>query len=485
MRFKRSKHNLSNYIPLTFNMGELIPINCLEVLPGDSFRASTSALIRVSPLLAPVMHPVEVRIHHWFVPNRLVWSSWEDFITGGSDGNNADTVPTITNTSAVGTTLSHYLGVPYNASNTTYNALPIRAVNKIFNEFYRDQDLVTERSEDDNSIPKISWEKDYFTAARPWTQKGTEVSLPLGTSAPIASGFTGSSSANFVAVKDAGGTQRVIRSLDTTNTGDAYLGPSTGVSSNANLFADLSAATPASINDLRLAFATQNYQELRARYGSNYVDYLAYLGIKSADARLQRPEYLGGGKQTISFSEVLATAETGTSVDVGDMKGHGIAAVRSNKYTRFFEEHGHVITLASVRPKAIYNDALHRMWSRTDKEDFYQRELELIGQQAIYNKEVKHDHATPDGVFGYGDKYGEYRMNPSRVAGEFTVGEALDHFTMANSYASDPALNSTFVECDPTTRIHASTATDTLWCMFQNHVVARRLVRKNPQPSVL
>jgi hypothetical protein len=479
MRFKRHKHNLSNYHNTTINMGELVPVNCIEVLPGDSFNASTSALIRVSPLLAPVMHPVEVRIHHWFVPNRLVWSSWEDFITGGDDGNNTDTVPTVSITSAIGN-VSNYLGMPEYGSSQAVNALPLRAYNKIYNLFYRDQDLTTEVAESNNAVQRIAWEKDYFTAARPWTQKGTEVSLPLGTDAPVVFGpnISGTDLTGYSLVHQNGN----AIGYDTDVPADSFT--TTGAAEHG-FKADLSNATAATINDLRLAFATQNFQELRARYGSNYVDYLAYLGIKSADARLQRPEYLGGGKQTISFSEVLATAETGTSVDVGDMKGHGIAAVRTNKFTRFFQEHGHLLTLVSVRPKAIYSDGLHRMWSRTDKEDFYQRELELIGQQEIYNKEVKHDHATPDGVFGYGDRYGEYRFNPSRVSGDFTPGESLDHWTYANSYASDPALNSTFVKCLPTTRVYASTSTDQLWCMFNNHVVARRMVRKNPQPAIL
>lgn len=477
MRFKRNKHNLSNYHNTTINMGELVPINCVEVLPGDSFHGSTSALIRVSPLLAPVMHPVVVRIHHWFVPNRIIWDSWEDFITGGPDGLNADTVPTHSATSPVGS-LSHYLGVPYNAGSTTYNQLPSRAYNRIYNLFYRDQDLVTEINEiTNNLVQKVAWEKDYFTAARPWTQKGTEVTLPLGTTADIHTDSDDNSTDQLSVYSTVAAAQARITGTP------AVLDTATG--SANKLYADLSGAASASINDLRLAFATQHYQELRARYGSNYVDYLNYLGIKSSDSRLQRPEYLGGGKQTISFSEILATAETGTSVDVGDMKGHGIAAVRTNRFTRFFEEHGHVLTLVSVRPKAIYSDGLHRMFSRTDKEDFYQRELELIGQQEIYNKEVKHDHATPDGIFGYGNRYGEYSMNPSRVSGEFTPGEALDHWTYANSYGSDPALNSTFVTCDPTTRVYASTATDQMWCMFQNHLVARRMVRKNPQPAIL
>jgi hypothetical protein len=484
MRFKRYKHNLSNYHNTTFNLGELVPVQCQEVLPGDSFRASTSALIRVSPLLAPVMHPVEVRIHHWYVPMRLIWTSWEDFITGGDDGNNTDTVPQLSSTSSGIGKVSNYLGAPKSAAGRSFNALPIRAYNKIYNEFYRDQDLITEVAEGNNNILKISWEKDQFTAARSSTQKGTEVSLPLGTSADIKyRNFSGTATADdkwVVFDENGGGTHssKYGSSAD-TDTGDV---PNT---TSHNLYADLTNATAAKINDLRLAFATQNYMELRSRYGSNYVDFLAYHGITGIDNRLQRPEYLGGGKQTISFSEIIATAETGTSVDVGDLKGHGIAAVRTNSFTRFFPEHGYFITLASVRPKAIYSQGQTPMWSRTDKEDFYQRELELIGQQEVENREVYIDHTTPTGIFGYRDRYSEYRHCPSRVSGDFTPGENLDHYTLARSFSSDPALNQTFVECTPATRIFATTTDDQLWCMFNHHVVARRMVRKNPQPSIL
>ena len=230
-----------------------------------------------------------------------------------------------------------------------------------------------------------------------------------------------------------------------------------------SLYADLSNATAATINDLRVAFATQNFMELRAKYGANYVDYLGYLGITGQDMRLQEPEYLGGGKQTIQFSEVIATAETGTSVDVGDLKGHGIAAVKTNRFRKFIPEHGYVLTLLSVRPKTIYANGLPKMWTRTDKEDFFTKELERIGQVEIENREVYIDHTTPTGTFGWGSRYHDYREGVSHVSGEFAPGQALDHFTQAISYSSDPALNTTFVECDPSTRIYASTATDRDW----------------------
>jgi hypothetical protein len=480
MRFKRTNHNLSNYHPTTFNMGELIPVSVTEVIEGDTIQGSTSMLLRVSPTLAPVMHPCTVRVHHWFVPTRLVWSSWEDFRTGGADGNNSDTVPQTASITHANGTLTNYMGVPTGSSAYTVNALPVRAYNLIYNTRYKDQDLTTDVSEDSTSVQKICWEKNQFTAARPWAQRGTAVSLPLGTKAYVAHDITAGTAADIGVLNASDST------YDTFNSGAATLRESNTAGTQANaLYADLTNATAATINDLRVAFATQNFMELRAKYGANYIDYLSYLGITGQDNRLQEPEYLGGGKQTIQFSEVIATAETGTSVDVGDLKGHGIAAVKSNKFRKFIPEHGYVLTLVSVRPKTIYANSLSKMWSRTDKEDFFTKELERMGQVEIENREVYVDHTSPTDTFGWGARYHDYREGKSYVSGDMAPGQSLDHFTQAISYSSDPALNTTFVECSPSTRIYASTSTDNLWAFVNNHIVAKRIVSKNPMPAVL
>jgi hypothetical protein len=486
MRFKRNVFNIGGYHPTTFNMGELVPVQCRELIEGDTVQGSTSLLIRVSPTLAPVMHPVTVRVHHWFVPTRILWSSWEDFRTGGSDGNNTDTVPqTASITHAVGT-LTNYMGVPTGSSGYTVNALPVRAYNMIYNKRYRDQDVITEVSEDSTSVQKIAWEKNQFTTARSSSQRGTEVSLPLGTAAylkydDVTGDTTGQNGDWVVAYQDAGndGQWGSNASLDTAS--DAQL----TANNNANVYADLSTATAATINDLRVAFATQNFMEIRQKYGANYIDYLAYLGITGQDSRLQEPEYLGGGKQNISFSEVIATAETGTSVDVGDLKGHGIAAVKSNRFRKFIPEHGYLLTLVSIRPKAIYANGLDKMWTRTDKEDFFTKELERMGQVEIENREIYIDDTGPTDTFGWGARYHDYREGKSFVSGEFAPGQALDHFTQAISYSSDVALNQTFLECNPSTRIYASTATNNIWCFTNNDTKVRRIAARNPQPSIL
>ena len=495
---KRNKFSLSNTKLATFNMGELVPVGLTEVLPGDSIQQATSALIRVSPLNAPVMHPVHVRIHHWYVPHRLVWDDWQDFITGGPDGNNASVFPTITpNTGsgfAVGS-LADYLGVPTGIDDLPVSALPFRGYSLIWNEFYRDQDLQSELTIDktdgvdtttNTALQNVCWEKDYFTTSRPWTQKGSQVTLPLGTTAPVVSTNT-----NVTLTNDVGATNRLMVLGDGGGLNNIVQGEGTSIAGHnfrwgnlTGLETDLRGATAASVNTIREAFALQRYKEARARYGSRYTEYLRYLGVKSSDARLQRPEYLGGGKETIQFSEVLQQSPTtsGTpGTGVGLLKGHGIGAIRSNRYRRFIEEHGYIFTFMSVKPKTIYGNGLPRHWSRTTKEDFWQKELEHIGQQEVLNKEVYWGDSAPNDVFGYQDRYDEYRRAESTIAGEFR-SSAANFWHYARIFSGDVTLNSSFVAADPATRVYQSTATDQLNVMISHSIQARRLLSKFANP---
>lgn len=484
---KRTKHSLSNYKLFSCDMGELIPCGLMEVLPGDSIQQATSALVRASPLLSPVMHPVDVRIHHWHVPHRLVWSEWEDFITGGPAGVSLPTFPTITSVPGVAVgSLADYLGVPPLVANITVSALPFRGYALIWNEWYRDQDLQTELaistasgadSTTSTALQNVCWEKDYFTSARPWEQKGPSITIPIGSMAPVvttgvAPRMTGLNLTNAdVQITTASGVQRL--SLEGTataaSTADAVFGNITGLQT------DLSGASAVTVNALREALALQRFEEARARYGSRYTEYLRYLGVTSSDARLQRPEYLGGGRNTIQWSEVL---QTGPGTDpVGSLKGHGISALRSNRYRRFFEEHGYVFSFLSIKPKTMYVQGLARHWNRRNKEDYWQKELEHIGQQEVLNKEVYAAHATPDGVFGYQDRYDEYRRTESTVAGEFRT-TTLDFWHMARTFATTPALNADFVKSVPTERVFASSVTDVVYVMAKHSIQARRLVTK-------
>lgn len=483
---KRSKFSLSHYKLFTGDMGYLIPIAWYETLPGDTFQQQSSALIRVSPLLAPVMHPVVCRINHFFVPLRLIWEDFEDFITGGPDGTSTPTHPYAGNAGSEGT-LKDYLGIPPDTTGINYSVLPFRAYSLIWNEYFRDQDLQTELTVSvasgsdtttNKTLQQVCWEKDYFTTSRPWEQKGDDVYIPLYD--------------QQVPVQRDGNTVRVT---DGTNDGDWIIGTplaantsgaspdSTALAGNlkfgeaadvtaTGLEADLTGATGIPISDLRLSLALQRYQEARAQYGSRYVEYLRYLGVRSSDARLQNPEYLGGGRQVINFSEVLSTDGSNT----GDLKGHGIAAMRTNRFRRFFEEHGIVMSLMSVIPKSIYAQALNRKFLRTTKEDYFQKELQTIGEQEITNKEIMSDHATPDGIFGYQARYDEYRSHPSSIAGEFH--STNDHWHYARIFATDPSLNSAFVTATPTKRVNASSATDCLYVMSNHSIQARRPIMK-------
>lgn len=485
---KRSKFSLSHYKLATMNMGYIVPVGLTEVLPGDTLQQATSAFIRVTPLAAPVMHPVHVSIHHWYVPLRLIWDDFESFITGGEDGLDDSVYPTITAGAsgfAIGS-LADYLGVPTGVANLEVSALPFRAYDLIYNEWYRDENLVDELVISTESGPDTTtslelqahaWKKDYFTAASPWPQKGPAVTVPVDVATSgftvVPDGtpptFTGSTNANVHYFKNS----KHLELSGGTPTGN-YLNwddPHLSVSAGSDIGA-------IDINKLREAFALQRFEEHRALYGSRYTEYLRYLGIRASDARLQRPEYLGGGRQTIQFSEVLQTAE-GTD-PVGTMRGHGIAAMRTNRYRRFIEEHGLVLTFMMVQPIPVYAQGLPRLWNRRFKEDFWQKELEHIGEQEVLNKELYAASEEPDGVFGYQDRYDEYRSHESSISGEFR--DTLDYWHMARIFDNQPVLNQSFVYGAPTNRVFMEQTQNQLYCMINHSIQARRLVSRRGNP---
>lgn len=490
---KRAKHSLSHYRLTTLNQGVLFPVSVLEVLPGDSFRHQTSCLLRVSPLVAPVMHPVHVQIHSWYVPNRLLWANWETFITNTQSSLTIPTIDVAANSTIKAFAQSFGIGVN-SVSSLLVNALPFRAYNQIWNEFYRDQDLsvpATENITDTDTeanyrFKNVSWQKDYFTIARPYPQQGagSQVALLTGT-APVRTQSTEHTTSGVPSLlwRNSGGTKPQSNQAVFDNPSGSLAYSSTAGTPAAgssvfptNLMADLSgSAVSMDINEWRRAMAYQKIREHRNRYGSRYTDYLRFLGVRPSDARLQRPEYLGGGKQTISFSEVLATATT-TESTLGDLGGHGIAALRTRPYKRFFEEHGYVITMLSVRPMTVYMNQVPRTFLRRTWPDFWQKELEMMGEQPILNAEVFADAPTPNGVFGYIPRHDDYRRKESFVSGEFR--SVLDYWHMARSFSSQPVLNGSFVNCDPTNRIYASTTNDQLYAMIAHNVSARRLVSK-------
>lgn len=532
---KRSKFSLSHYRLFSAKMGQLLPIGLTEVLPGDTFQHSTALFLRCAPMVTPVMHPVHCIIHHWYIPARLLWESWEDFITGGPDGADDSIMPTIKAPDgdgfAVGS-LADYLGVPTGIPGLEVMALPFRAYALLYNECYRDQDLEKELdiSLDDGPDTTTStelqctdWARDYFTSARPWPQKGPQVTVPVNPAAGVGYQLVGDPDGNRrfrleqeynagpvktethlvgfrtgeVQVAQNSGGPYDFRSDPTATTfqvpaGPRTLTPSTGLTWPLGPIPGVKVQPTGStevgsidINQLREAFALQRFEEHRALYGSRYVEYLRYLGVKSSDARLQRPEYLGGSKQTVQFSEVLQTgADAAADTPVGTLRGHGIAASRTNRYRRFFEEHGFILSVMTVRPVSVYMQGLPRLWNRRVKEDYFQRELQHIGQQEVLTKELyagdTNGPTADDVVFGYQNRYDEYRAHESYVSGEFRT--VLDSWHMARNFANQPTLNADFISALPTDRIFASQINDTLYCMAHHSIQARRIIAKHGNP---
>lgn len=497
---------------MTGRMGYLLPINLLEVLPGDTIQQATQAMVRMSPMLAPVMHPLHTIVHHWFVPNRLVWDNWEDFITGAVEPDAASppnsslnnlNIPKInlgTDGAVIGT-LADYFGIPPAADPSTnpdffVNALPFRAYQLIYDEFYRDQNLnekinvpKSDQGQDMDSvmgqIRRISWGKDRFTTARPWEQIGEEVRIPV----------SGQGGSDIVTTQLATYLQQSDGTVDTNLSAvnlRAQTEASNGAPTNADVVHNVAGRefnlnqdivpifSSGTINDLRTAFAMQRYAEARAQFGSRYVEYLKYLGVRSSDARLQRPEYLGGSKDTIQFSEVLQTSDDGNDTNgfVGTLRGHGIGSLRSKRYRRFFEEHGYIISLLSVRPISVYPQGVDRHFLKTSRTDYYQKEFAHVGQQELDRSEIYALGGIPSApvTFGYENRYEEYRSHMSRVSGTFRGADNFWH--LGREFAAPPVLNSSFTDCEPSNRIFADTASYHFQLMIKHSIQARRMVSK-------
>lgn len=488
---KYSTFDLSHEKKLSFKMGKLVPTFLSEVVPGDRFRVNSEIMLRLAPLLAPIMHRVNVYTHYFFVPNRILWDEWEDFITGGEDGTLTPEHPyyQVGNSADKGS-LVDYFGLPIRSgtASTGYqaSALPFRAYQLIFNEYYRDQNLDTEIPIDKSSgrmydsdpmfqLRDRAWEKDYFTSALPWAQRGDSVSVDITSSgdspAKLArtdgGDFNADNVRNLAMNVDPDLKQAALR--DDSQAGDLYISD----------FGDAGI----NINDLRRASRLQQWLERTARGGSRYIEQiLAHFGVRSSDSRLQRPEYLAGGRQPITLSEVLSTAnaaEAGENIGfTGDIYGHGISVGNTNSFNRRFEEHGFIMGITSVLPRTAYQQGIHKSFLRFDKFDYYFPEFANLGEEEIINEELYHDFgadtaAENKGVFGYTPRYSSYKYLNSTVHGDFR--DNLEYWHMGRKFANRPALNADFVKSDPTTRIFTvEDGTDQLWCQIFHNVKATR-----------
>lgn len=490
-RPKMSAFDLSREQKLSCNFGELIPTYLEEIVPGDQFRVNTECMVRLAPMIAPVMHRVNVFMHYFYVPNRLIWSQWEDFITGGEDGTTKPTMPIMPANfpaTQAKTRLADYLGLPTVPNTDTAAAeiseLPFRAYQLIWNEYYRDQNLEDEVDIFSQSavveMQRRAFEKDYFTSALPFPQRGPEVGIPIDYNYKDTSEVYRTSDG----AAPPGGREIATHSAQAGQLTYEDGGTWTNKVRIENLEDE---SISASINELRKSNALQRWLEKSARGGSRYIEtILNHFGVKSSDARLQRPEYLGGGKQPITISEVLNTTGT-TDAPQGAMSGHGISVGQTNTFQSQFEEHGFVMGILSVLPRTSYQQGISRMWSRTEKEDYYWPEFAHLGEQEVKNKEVYHDgdsttggDAWNEGTFGYQQRYAEYKYAPSTVHGDFRNN--LDFWHMGRIFNSQPSLNKDFVKYPsatagnpPDERVFAvQDGTDKLWIQMYHDVKARR-----------
>ena len=499
-----NKFDLSHDKMLTAGMGKLYPVLCQEMVPGDRFRVQSDMMCRTVPLVSPAFGSLKAYIHYFFVPNRLLWDQWEDFITGGEDGTDRPVPPYVTygdlitdqknrfsQTKNVGQgSLFDYFGIPVvddasgaGANSTPVSLLPFRAYALIWNEYYRDQNVDTEENIETNKGGRIAlgnngqfsfwyhqlhrrrWLKDYFTSALPTPQRGPDVMLPIQGQANV------QLDPDWQAANAGSRTTPIFRDLDyaasgaeLTQPGMLYGSASGGQTRysfgadkpdglahhlvydpNGSLSADLASATAVTIKDLRRAIALQKFYEISARAGSRYKEMImGHFHVTPSDARLDRPEYLGGGVSTINVTEVPQTSATGDVSPQGNLAGKGFGIGRSNRSSFFAEEHGWLIGILSIIPDAVYFQGINKMWNRLNQEDYYWPSFAHLGEQPILKSELyaPFNQDTHDQLFGYAPRYAEYKYSPNTIHGEFRT--TLANWTFARKLSS-ANLNSEFL----------------------------------------
>nr|WAE43393.1 MAG: major capsid protein [Microviridae sp.] len=473
----RSVFDLSYDHKTMFDMGQLIPIMCEEMVPGDKFDIGNEVVIRFQPLVSPVMHEINAYIHYFFVPYRLLWaepSGWESFITGGVDGQFAGVLPRWTPTNNAVGSLWDYFGFP--AGIVPNGALPMTfprdAYNLIYNKYYKDETLIADIANTNENILVRAWEKDYFTSALPWQQRGTAPALPI----------TGMGHAVWGAADNT--TQFNLSAANATGRPNAM----TKQSLEGNTV-DFSTASTFNISDLRLAFQIQKWMERNARAGARYTEFLkAHFGVSPRDERLQRPEYIGGSKSPVIVSEVLQTSGTGLSggtTPQGTMAGHGITVDKNFCASYHAKEYGLVMGIMSVMPRTAYSQGINRQWLRNTKYDFYSPEFANLSEQAIIRAELYATavQAENQTIFGYQGRYDEMRYKPSKYSGQ--MRSTFNYWHLGRIFGSAPLLNQSFIDCVPDKRIFAVTTVPGLIVNVGNRIRAVRPLPVSAEPGLI
>jgi len=516
-----NKFDLSHERKLSMHMGDLVPVFVQPIMPGDKFRVRQEVMMRMLPMLAPIMHRVNVTTHYYFVPNRLVWDEWEQFISPQDPVGGVFPTPpvppsfsfqeAVTAGMIQNGSLADHMGLPTDPAGSldhdiSISALPFRAYQLIWNEFYRDQHLqqpinVSKASgtvtggdlQDILTLNIRCWEKDYFTSARPWAQAGEPVGLPVDVE-----GF-----APLIANTVTPGADPVrIKGDENSGTAVEYgiLGgePPAVPVGPPNLWAKISGLTSmTTINEFRRALKLQEWLERSARAGSRYIEQiLVQFGVRVPDFRLQRPEFLGGSRNPMQISEVLSTLQqvdpsSGDPVGTpqGDMSGHGLSFGNNNGFSQRFQEHGYVIGIMSVLPRTAYQQGVPRHLTLFDKFDYPWPLFGNLGEQEVKYKELFYNGKTaqepnlPDDTFGYQSRYAEYKYGCSTVHGE--MKGSLNYWHMGRIFTSQPALDASFVSADPTRRIFAvDDSSDKLIVHIYNKVDAIRPLPYFGTPSI-